>query len=527
MSPPTGGTPTDKDRGILLFQAKHICIIILSNAMSFLPPSDYTLTKLLGENKDTNIWLAEQVSVRRNVVLVQLRDPESAQRDNFIAAVRAKAAVDHPLIASVYEAINDARLCFFSREWLPGENLAEKIERRCTLKPAVMAHILKRVAEANMYLDDRGIATEPLHACDIYLNEQNVLRLENLVTSGTRSQKSSEKDIEELGKMLPALVESGVTGTTRILTLLHWMSGADPEHVMHWKEIRQYADHIDQQLATPVVTMNSSTRPKPGVVKPSDPRFKYVIGAAVLLTGVAVMAIANKTMQRKTKAVSVVSAEPILVTEGTHPGPDGIDVPLRQFWLSPHEVTIGEYQQFLKALALLPADQRAVYDHEDQTASKKSHAPEQWDEITAAAEARQVWKSRKMSPDCPVSGVDWWDAYAYCEWKRARLPTQEEWHAAMRLQTENPRVLKPGVWGDVQSLDCNKAGFFGMAGGVSEWTRKPAGNPSNPLGAREWVLIGASYARPENGALAREWTMNRDLKREDIGFRIAYDHLSE
>jgi formylglycine-generating enzyme required for sulfatase activity len=76
----------------------------------------------------------------------------------------------------------------------------------------------------------------------------------------------------------------------------------------------------------------------------------------------------------------------------------------------------------------------------------------------------------------------------------------------------------------VQSLDRNNAGFYGMAGGVSEWTRKPAHNPSNPLGPREWVLIGASYAQPENGALAREWTMNRDLKRDDLGFRIAYDN---
>lgn len=92
--------------------------------MSFLPPSDYILTKLLGENPQTCIWLAEQVSVRRNVVLEQLRNTQRSDREEFLAAVRAKASVDHPLIASVYEAINDEDTCFFTREWLPGEKIS-------------------------------------------------------------------------------------------------------------------------------------------------------------------------------------------------------------------------------------------------------------------------------------------------------------------------------------------------------------------------------------------------------------------
>jgi formylglycine-generating enzyme required for sulfatase activity len=95
------------------------------------------------------------------------------------------------------------------------------------------------------------------------------------------------------------------------------------------------------------------------------------------------------------------------------------------------------------------------------------------------------------------------------------------------MQTLNPLSLKPTAWGDVVSLDKNGAGFFGMAGGVSEWTRKPASNPSNPLGARQWVIIGASFAKTANGAQAREWTNNRDLRRDDLGFRIAYDHLPD
>ena len=196
--------------------------------MSFLPPSDYTLTKLLGENHQTSIWLAEQVSVRRNVVLEQLRNPQSSDREEFLAAVRAKASVDHPLIASVYEAINDEDACFFTREWLPGDNLAHFMTNGVVLKPSQVAHIIKRIAEASMHLEERGTATSLLTTNHIYLNEHNVLRLSNLAKAGNRSENASRLDIEALGQQLPPLVEAGATGQTRLQMLMHWMIGVDP-----------------------------------------------------------------------------------------------------------------------------------------------------------------------------------------------------------------------------------------------------------------------------------------------------------
>ena len=52
-------------------------------------------------------------------------------------------------------------------------------------------------------------------------------------------------------------------------------------------------------------------------------------------------------------------------------------------------------------------------------------------------------------------------------------------------------------------------------------------DPSNPLGSPQWVIIGASFAKTANGAQAREWINDRDLRRHDVGFRIAYDHLPD
>jgi len=130
-----------------------------------------------------------------------------------------------------------------------------------------------------------------------------------------------------------------------------------------------------------------------------------------------------------------------------------------------------------------------------------------------------------MQLDCPVVNVDWWDASAYCEWKHCILPTQEEWFAALRSQMSNPPALLPAAWGPVtaNTPDHTPNGLLGMAGSVAEWTRRPAPNPANPMGPRLWVLIGASFLHPQNGALAREWTDDRSLRRPDLGFRVAFD----
>lgn len=485
---------------------------------------EYRLKELLAETELTRTWLAEQVSVSRRVLVDELLSSEPRDQESFLADVRAKAAVEHPLIGSVFEAVAEPGLCFFAHELLPGATLEERRKAVAPFKPARLAHVVRRISEAHLHHEALGQATSPQDLEHIHIDEQGVIRMDNLAIGGPRDPSQSARDVAHLGQALRPLLADGQPGTTRMLTLLAWMRGEQIEEPITWEQVRDLGTQIEQQLAEPppaAVATQSGSRPK----KKKPPVALIAVAAGLPL--ICLIALAMNMRPEPAKAPPrVTTPDAILIPAGKHPTPDGTEEELHAFRISAEEVTIGEYATFLERLEMLAKDQRErTFDHESQPAGKTSHQPDDWAALYSAAKAKGTWGGHQVTLDSPVVGVDWWDGSAYAEWKQARLPTQEEWFAALRKDVAVPSALKPSGFLPVtaETTDRTPAGLIGMAGSVSEWTRRPAPNPANPLGERKWVVIGGSHLKQDSNALTREWTDDRSLRRADLGFRLVFD----
>ena len=107
------------------------------------------------------------------------------------------------------------------------------------------------------------------------------------------------------------------------------------------------------------------------------------------------------------------------------------------FYMDKYEVTVGEYRAFVE-----DTGHRSLSD---------------WIPRVSAGD------------DYPVVGVSWYDASAYAEWGKKRLPTEAEWEYACRAGT----TTKYNV-GDIISRD--DANFSGV-GGKDRWKQAaPAGS---------------------------------------------------
>jgi len=484
---------------------------------------DYDLTKLLDQGRLTCTFLAVQRSVNRQVLLDQLREepatPEVVAR--FFADVRAKAAIDHPLIASIYEAVSRPDAHFFTHEKLAGRSLLELLEAQHRLTPLEMARLLKRLADANIYLQARAINTVALAPEHVFVEDHGLTRMVNVAVAGSRPERLHVPDIQMLGHILGDLLRADVEGATRMHTLLGWMADLERPDPLTWEQILGYSEQVEQQLTVTTFTTQAPTqRAEP----PRQKNLPIILGAlaavAVIAAAVLLLRGPDEPKAPRQRDLSAMVAVP----PGTYPTPDGSQVELPAFQIDAYEVSIGEYEKFLAQLHDL-GEAANAYDHPEQPKEKSTHAPDGWDEMLAAATSGGLWRNAPIDLNFPVVGVDWWDAYAYARWKRGRIPTQNEWFAAANARDADLSKLRAAAWGpvDADSPDILPNGLRGMAGNVAEWTGEDELNPLVPMTPRRPLVIGASHAQPADGARAREWVESRSLRREDLGFRVVYE----
>ena len=213
-----------------------------------------------------------------------------------------------------------------------------------------------------------------------------------------------------------------------------------------------------------------------------------------------------------------------------HPG-GGIYI--SAFYIDKTEVTLENYAQFTRVTTgNFPEWQKSGGKYNIDTGSDKYY--------------KRLDVLIKTCANCPVFGVTWEDANAYCRWKDKHLPTEAQWEAAARAGSREKYFFgdtqdQAGEysWNENNSGEVphpvgqkkpNKYGLYDTGGNVWEWVSdlydkryysvRPSKNPSGPQAGSEHVIRGGSWAfdadstRPANRASYKK-------ANDDIGFRCA------
>ena len=504
---------------------------------------DYRVQQLIGEGSWGRVYLALQLSVNRRVglkVLDAARAEEEGVHAQFLAHARAKAAVLHPFIMSVFEADEQNGLAFYTHEFLDGASLEELVARGQVLDEKTALHVLKVVGEGLQYFWSHNISHAPFEAGSLRLGGDNIARMANIAIANVDPEVTVESELLTTGTILRQLTqEESISAGLRLL--LGRMTGG-PNPVDGWPAVLQAVKALEPKVipveAAKMKAADAAAMRAVEAARKSKKRSIIInictLTALLALLGFVVWKYALSNARRLDMQVQIPVGRYMVGSPE-----EGGRVTLGTFEIDKYEVSIGEYAKFIAW-----CEQNQAREHEFDHPRGDRKAPHVNKDVkalilNAMVRGGRVFKhdadpARKLGADpgaeldlnSPMVAVTFWDAYAYAQWRGKiaekdgiprDLPTEEEWEVAARgtkgykypwgdelkvknfNSNEGYNPLMPGAtktedgynyWAPVDKFmgDASEFNVVGMAGNVCEWVYRKEGNKEIPL------LKGASFA---------------------------------
>ncbi|HRJ11248.1 MAG TPA: SUMF1/EgtB/PvdO family nonheme iron enzyme [Prosthecobacter sp.] len=504
----------------------------------------YQVMERLTVEPESETYRAIQVTVQRPVALVLLRPDLLGQADavaDFKARERLKASISHPRIAPLYEASSAGGLIFYTREMPRGRPLEDILAAGEHYSERKIAEILFGVAEAMHHGVSRGHHHRRLMARDIFVDSENQASIVNLFRPGGSRPRVPEEEVRALLELVSPLAAEG-----KARGLISGLIEKNHD----WAGLLEDLDDVREAMRERSIMRRIEAEESQVAADRNIPWWGWalVVGAVIL-----VFVLGSELGKNGVGARNfVLEPEMVRIPAGRFIFQNGARRNLPDYWISRHEVTIGQYADFIAAIG-----GGTALDHPSQPKTKTGHTPPKWAEILAAAKAGATYNGQPISLNTPVTQVDWWDAYAYARWRGQRLPTEEEWEKAAR--GEDGRRLPWGAkplkgaanlgedydangkggkvdghvfWAPVdrQTQDISPFGIHDMAGNVSEWTASERAGETWPAhpdypDLRVPVVRGGHFALKNTTDLltTRFFAESPDEATLTRGFRTAAD----
>ena len=185
---------------------------------------DFHLLRVLGSGGMANVYLAEQISLKRKVALKVLRPDllaDDTYLERFAREATAAAGLNHNNIVKVFSVGEQDGLHYIAQEYVQGVNLREFLNRKGPPEATVAVHIIRQVALALTAAAEAGIVHRDIKPENILLTRQGVVK----VTDFGLAQLSRETEPTNL-----TLTQVGTTMGTPLYMSPEQVNGSRVDH---------------------------------------------------------------------------------------------------------------------------------------------------------------------------------------------------------------------------------------------------------------------------------------------------------
>ncbi|MBQ1960531.1 MAG: SUMF1/EgtB/PvdO family nonheme iron enzyme [Akkermansia sp.] len=386
----------------------------------------YTLTHQIGAHEHSEIYAAQQEHVERKVLLEVLHPQvDQSTINQFLKTARARVAATLPAVAHVFETMISDGAWYLTQEKPSGTNLETLYRQGAQLAPLQICAILQAIAKLYIACDKAQLQAAALRRADIFMAKGSsghaVVHFLSPVYDDAEHPTSPTKQMQGLADELEPLLPTNTAGQTRIATLMQWVKDGYEGQYMDWHAVAATAAMIEEQL-TPEKALNlaspaekptaaSLQRAKLKRTRRTKRQLKLLLHALFILLIFGIM------------GALMAPSEPIILKPEL--GDFLICAPAGssdRSYVAKAPVSIFQYEKFLAHYAAMNTAEKARVNR-GLPDGYTDHTPAEWQAQLDAARQQSTWQGRPLTEHAPVTGVSYWSAMAYANYRRASLPS--------------------------------------------------------------------------------------------------------